>query len=54
MTTPELLEEYRQKMVVGRLGNPQDIANAILFLAAEEADYVTGSTLTVSGGWHMY
>ena len=34
----------------GRLGKPEDIAPAILFLASQEAGYITGQTLTVDGG----
>jgi glucose 1-dehydrogenase len=33
-----------------RLGQPDDVANAILFLASDEADFVTGTTLFVDGG----
>ena len=35
---------------MGRAGTPQEIANAVLWLMSDEASYVTGSTLTVSGG----
>jgi acetoacetyl-CoA reductase len=38
---------------VGRLGDPQDIARAVLFLAADEAGFITGSTLSINGGQHM-
>ena len=38
---------------VGRLGDPQDIARAVLFLAADEADFITGSTLSINGGQYM-
>jgi NAD(P)-dependent dehydrogenase (short-subunit alcohol dehydrogenase family) len=37
-------------MALGRYGAPDDIANAVAFLASEKAKYITGSTLTVDGG----
>ncbi len=35
------------------LGSPQDVANAVTFLVSGKADYITGQTLNVNGGWHM-
>lgn len=37
---------------VGRLGKPDDMQSAILFLASKESDYVTGSTISIDGGWN--
>jgi acetoacetyl-CoA reductase len=37
----------------GRLGEVEDIARAVLFLVADEADWITGSTLSINGGQHM-
>lgn len=51
---PEYFEEVKKQIVLGRTGTPQDIANAILFLCSEKADYITGACLCVSGGWYMY
>ena len=38
---------------VGRLGEPEEIARAVLFLAGDEAGYITGSTLSINGGQHF-
>ena len=45
-----IAETLKQFMALGRYGTPDDIANAVAFLASEKAKYVTGSTLTVDGG----
>ncbi|TWT47073.1 3-oxoacyl-[acyl-carrier-protein] reductase FabG [Thalassoglobus neptunius] len=42
--------EIKKRISVRRLGKPEDIANAVVFLASEEAGYVTGHVLTVDGG----
>lgn len=48
----EELNAYRMsKCLTGRFGKPGDIANAALFLASDESDFVTGSIMTVDGGW---
>lgn len=46
----EELERYAAKPLLKRLGEPRDIANAALFFASDEASYVTGEILSVSGG----
>lgn len=43
-------EEYRTRSLLGRLGEPIDIANAALFLVSDESSYITGEMLPVSGG----
>lgn len=49
-TDPDIYERLRQKYPLGRLGKPVDIANAALFLASDEAAFVTGAVLVVDGG----
>ncbi|KQL49491.1 hypothetical protein AN963_07030 [Brevibacillus choshinensis] len=51
---PEVKEWVLERLPVGRIGQPQDVANAVLFLAQDEASYVTGSTLVVDGGWTIH
>jgi acetoacetyl-CoA reductase len=51
---PAVLEKIVARIPVGRLGQPEDIARAVLFLVADEAGFITGSTLSVNGGQHMY
>jgi 3-oxoacyl-[acyl-carrier protein] reductase len=48
---PEVLAEYVKQIPVGRLGKPEDVANAVCFLASEESSYITGQTLPITGGW---
>ena len=49
-----ILEKIIANIPVGRLGRAQDIARTVLFLVADDADFITGSTLSVNGGQHMY
>ncbi len=50
----KVLEKIIATIPVGRLGDPQDIARSVLFLVAEDAGFITGSTLSINGGQHMY
>jgi acetoacetyl-CoA reductase len=51
-------EDVLQKIIAriprGRLGTAEDIARGVVFLTADEADFITGSTLSINGGQHMY
>ena len=49
-----VLEKIVASIPVGRLGRAGDIARAVKFLVADDADFITGSTLSVNGGHHMY
>ena len=49
-----VLEKIVARIPVGRLGTPDDIARGVLFLVADEAGFITGSTLSINGGQHMY
>ncbi|HSR53546.1 MAG TPA: glucose 1-dehydrogenase [Acidobacteriota bacterium] len=48
---PQTRKDIEEKTALGRLGRCREVAAAILFLASEEASYVTGSLLFVDGGW---
>ena len=50
----DILDKIVQRIPVKRLGRADEIARAITFLAADEAGFITGSTLSVNGGQHMY
>jgi 2-hydroxycyclohexanecarboxyl-CoA dehydrogenase len=50
----KLREAYRRAIPVGRLGKPADIPGAVLFFASDDADFITGQTLSVSGGLTMH
>jgi acetoacetyl-CoA reductase len=50
---PNVLEQIVARIPVGRLGKPEEIARAVLFLAADEAGFITGSTLSINGGQYM-
>jgi len=49
----DVLEKIVARIPVGRLGKPEEIARAVLFLVADEAGFITGSTLSINGGQYM-
>jgi acetoacetyl-CoA reductase len=51
---PPVLEKIVAKIPVGRLGKAEEIARGVLFLVADEGGFITGSTLSINGGQHMY
>ncbi|MFH1749489.1 MAG: SDR family NAD(P)-dependent oxidoreductase [bacterium] len=48
---PKVLEGTIAKVPKGRVGKPEDIANAVAFLASDDADYILGQEIVVDGGW---
>jgi 3-oxoacyl-[acyl-carrier protein] reductase len=55
--TDKIPEDVKKKMLeqvpLGKLGQPEDVANACLFLASSAADYITGQVINVNGGMLM-
>ena len=51
--SPEFKENALKMIPLGRVGKPEDVANAVCFLASEEASYITGHVLNVNGGMLM-
>src|SRR5205814_10527697 len=46
----EFIRSMEEAVPLGRLGIPRDVANAVLFLASDDASYITGTTIVVDGG----
>ncbi|MEQ1753919.1 MAG: acetoacetyl-CoA reductase [Micropepsaceae bacterium] len=51
---PNVLEKIVARIPVGRLGKADEIARGVLFLVADDGGFLTGSTLSINGGQHMY
>ncbi len=49
-----VLDKIVARIPVGRLGEARDIARGVKFLVSDDADFITGSTLSINGGQHMY
>jgi acetoacetyl-CoA reductase len=50
----DVLQKIIGKIPMGRLGHAEDIARGVVFLTADDADFITGATLSINGGQHMY
>ena len=50
----DVLEKIKARVPVKRLGQAHEIARGVLFLVADDAGFITGSTLSINGGQHMY
>ena len=53
-SNPQLLPKLLEKIPWGRIGQPDDVANVVAFLASKEADYITGTTIYVDGAMTQY
>ncbi len=51
MAAPEFHQYMNQHSALGRMGEPEEVASVALFLASDEASFVTGATFVVDGGW---
>jgi acetoacetyl-CoA reductase len=51
---PDVLQKIIARIPMGRLGKPADIARGVVFLTDDASDFITGSTLSINGGQHMY
>lgn len=54
LKSPEVQKFLLDRTPMGRIGEPEDVANGVAFLASDEASWVTGTTLFVDGGWTVY
>ncbi|MBI3714628.1 MAG: SDR family oxidoreductase [Betaproteobacteria bacterium] len=50
----DIRDEIIAEIPAGRMGGPEDIANAVSFLAQDSSSYITGINLSVNGGIHLY
>jgi acetoacetyl-CoA reductase len=50
---PDVLAKIIAGIPVGRMGQPEEIARAVMFLVAEDAGFITGETISVNGGQYM-
>ena len=50
---PEIVDKIVAEIPVGRLGRPEDVARAVVFLAADEASFITGALIPINGGHHI-
>lgn len=53
VTEDDVMEEWAEDIPMGRLGQPEDLAGAVLFLASDEAEYIVGSIVRVAGGGNL-
>ena len=51
--TPAEKADFGRRYLLGRMGEPEDVAHAIVFLASSQAAYITGATLPITGGTEL-
>lgn len=51
--SPDELSAVKEEIPLGRLGDPEDVANGVEFLLSKKSSYITGHVLSVNGGWHI-
>ncbi|WP_404393210.1 acetoacetyl-CoA reductase [Pseudoalteromonas phenolica] len=51
---PKILDTIISEIPVGRMGEPEEVAETVLFLASEKSAFITGSNLAMNGGQHLY
>lgn len=52
-SNPNQMDEFRQKVPIGRIAKPEEMAEAVIWLCSDESSFVTGLTMPVDGGLHI-
>ena len=53
LSKPGVKEKYEERIPMGRLGEPEDMATTVVYLSSDASSYVTGQMIYVDGGWTM-
>ena len=51
---PDYMHELTTRVPMGRIGQPEDLAGAIILLASDASSYITGQNIVVDGGWSVW